>query len=144
MPKTIKTTSKKTVAELPSLRSLVALFDLDDDDAVELERFTVQALAEGAAMRFGANPLKSEDFSDDVAVDCEHFETLFLLPRNSVRGLYLKCYAAGLNATSDLFVDPKNGSDENDGLSAKRALRTLAEAARCLPKTLTVRGAPAI
>ena len=137
MPKKTKTTrcTKKSAAGPMSLRGLVAPFDLDDLDAVELERLVVQARSEGAARRFGANPLKSEEFADDVALDCEHFEALFILPKNSVRKLYVRCYADGRreaeeNAPKHLFVDPVNGNDENDGRSTRTALQTTTEAER--------------
>jgi hypothetical protein len=126
----------------------------DPTDAVDIVQLLIQANADGAAKKYGTTPLKSADFADDAAIDCEHIESLLFLDRHAVRKMYLSVYAAALKdpslpkaakygvcATKDnpvvydqkkssvlhIYIDPLDGNDANDGLSAKSAMRTLAE-----------------
>ncbi len=86
--------------DINSAESIGCHFDLDDEaDAKEICALLARAKTDGANARYGRAPLKSEDFADEVAVDCQHIEAIMLLPSHSVRKLYLSEYARALKTT---------------------------------------------
>ncbi len=112
----------------------VSLGDMARGDANMIYDLFRAAQCDGLNETYGPDPVTSDDFADDAAIDCEHIEMLLRLPERSVLAYYLLeyhlAYKLAAKQASEFYVDEDRGNDTNTGKSFTSPLQSAAELKR--------------